>query len=208
MRRAIRKRRRYLLIVLIITVICASVYVLNFRIRPLLLEVALSEVSDAVSITVNRTISEKMADGTIKYSDLITFEKDDGGRITALITDMAETNALRAEITNDIILKLSDKKETNVGIPVGNLFGSTLLSGRGPKINADILSVSNVETSFSNVFTSAGINQTRHQIMLTIAVDLTILVPGCISTVHIPTEICVAETIIVGEVPYSYTNLE
>ena len=188
--------------------IIGTVYVVNSLIRPMLLEVAVSEVSDVVSVTVNKTIAEKMADGSINYSDLVTFEKDGNGRITALITDMARTNALRAEIANEITLKLSDKDETRIFIPVGNFFGSALLSGRGPRISVNIISVTNVDTGFSNVFTSAGINQTRHQIMLTISIDLTILIPGCYTTVHIPTEMCVAETVIVGEVPESYANIE
>ncbi len=188
--------------------IIGTVYIVNSLIRPMLLEVAVSEVSDVVSVTVNKTIAEKMADGSINYSDLVTFEKDENGRITALITDMARTNALRAEIANEITLKLSDKDETRIFIPVGNFFGSALLSGRGPRISVNIISVTNVDTRFSNVFTSAGINQTRHQIMLTISIDLTILIPGCYTTVHIPTEMCVAETVIVGEVPESYANIE
>ena len=208
MRRIYRRRRRFVLLLLLLMLIFAAFCFVSFRVRPILIEMAISEVTDVVSITVNEAIAAKVTDGSINYSDLITFEKDSDGRITALITDMAKTNALKAEISNEITLRLSDRDMTRIVIPVGDFFGSTLLSGRGPSIEVNIVSVTNVDTSFSNKFSSAGINQTRHQIMLNITVDLTILVPLSSRAVHVPVEMCVAETVIVGEVPYSYANLE
>jgi len=137
----------------------------------------------------------------------LTFEKDSEGRITALITDMANANSLQAEITNEIILRLADEGETIISIPMGNFFNSTLLSGKGPEIDVNIVSVTNIDTSFENQFSAAGINQTQHQIMLNISIELTILVPGYSSGVTVPVQMCVAETVIVGEVPGSYADI-
>lgn len=204
--RLYRKRKKILLLLILIAIIALVIFWINTRVRPMIIEFAVVETSDVVTITVNKTITDKLADGSINYNDLVTLEKDEDGHITALITNMAKTNTLRAEIVNEIITKLSDKGQTNIAIPLGNFFGNTLLSGRGPNINVNIISVTNVDTYFSNEFSSTGINQTRHQIMLNIDVGLTILIPGYSSTVDVPVEMCVAETVIVGEVPNSYAN--
>lgn len=206
--RLFKRRKRKLLILIALAVFAFSGIFVYTQIRPMILEFAIAETSDVVTLTVNDTISDILAKGNIHYSDLVSFEKDSTGKITALMTDMAKTNALQAEIINEIILNLSDKGEVMISIPIGNFFGSTLLSGKGPNLNVNIISVTNVDAVFENKFSSAGINQTRHQIFLNIIVELSILVPGCSTVVTVPVEMCVAETIIVGDVPGSYAHIE
>lgn len=204
--RLYKKRNKYILFLVLLIIIVFAVIFIFASIRPMIIELAAAETSDVVTLTVNETIADKLASGSIHYSDLVSFEKDDNGKITALMTDMANTNALQAEITNEIILRLADKNETVIAIPIGNFFNSTILSGKGPDIHVNIVSVTNVDAAFENKFSSAGINQTRHQIMLNISIELTILVPGDSASVIVPVEMCVAETIIVGDVPGSYAD--
>ena len=70
------------------------------------------------------------------------------------------------------------------------------------------LRLGNVNADVSSVFTAAGINQTRQQIMLNIKVTLVILLSSCTITQNINSNFCVAESVIVGAVPNSYTNID
>ena len=54
-------------------------------------------------------------------------------------------------------------------------------------------------------FTAAGINQTKHQILLDVDVRVSILLPGITTYTKVSNEISVAETVIVGGVPQTYT---
>ena len=58
---------------------------------------------------------------------------------------------------------------------------------------------------FENEFTSAGINQTNHRIVLHIDVSVAILLPGFTTATKVSTAVTVAETVIVGGVPDTYT---
>ena len=58
---------------------------------------------------------------------------------------------------------------------------------------------------FENQFISAGINQTRHNIVLHIDVDVSILLPGFTAVTRVSNSFTVAETVIVGSVPDTYT---
>ena len=60
---------------------------------------------------------------------------------------------------------------------------------------------------FENVFTSAGINQTLHQVMLHIRVECTLLIPGGTVDTAVETRVCAAETLLVGQVPDAYLEL-
>ena len=64
----------------------------------------------------------------------------------------------------------------------------------------------NGDTAVVQLFESAaGINQTRHQILLHVDVYTGILLPGFTASTKVSNEIAVAETVIVGGVPQTYT---
>ena len=66
-------------------------------------------------------------------------------------------------------------------------------------------SVGSSEANFHNAFTSAGINQTKHQIILTVDVSVSVLLPGFRTATKVSNSFIVAETVIVGTVPDTYT---
>lgn len=68
-----------------------------------------------------------------------------------------------------------------------------------------LLAVANSDRISMGEFSDAGINQTHHKIMLTVALDLVVLLPSGTVTEHVDTDVCVAETVLLGRVPESYT---
>jgi hypothetical protein len=71
-----------------------------------------------------------------------------------------------------------------------------------------IVPLGTVTAGFSNQFSAAGINQTRHQIMMDISVDISILLPGYSVGTQVGTQVSIAETVIVGAVPDSYFHMD
>ncbi len=176
------------------------------RAQPVMTELALDLVTDCVSKTIYDSVNEIMAREQVTYRELVTLEKDDEGEITAVLTNIAAINLLQSQVSNTILAGLEDSERTAIGIPLGNLFGGTFLSGRGPDIPVRILAVTDLTTGFRNDFAVAGINQTLHTIYLTIDVSVSILMPGTYSSETVSSEVSIAETIIVGEVPSTYAE--
>lgn len=195
-----------LLLLMGILIIALSALVTS-RAAPTAVELALAAATDEITLAVNETVAHVMGQEDISYQSLVTLEKDSAGNITALVSNVANINMLQARITNAIVERFADSDLTQVSIPLGNLIGGTLFSGRGPRIPLRILSITNVTASFRNEFTSAGINQTRHQIILDVEVTLEILLGGKAGTDSVLTEISVAETVIVGAVPDAYASM-
>lgn len=174
-----------------------------------IVDLAVSEAYDNITYTVNEVLADEVIAETIDYNDMVSLITDNNGNITALVTNMANVNYLQAKITNAIVKKFAESDVTKVEIPIGSLFGNAFLSGHGPRISANILSVINVNTTFRNEFSDAGINQTRHRIMMDVDVTLGILLAGYQNRWDtVTTEITVAETVIVGSVPNTYANLD
>lgn len=69
-------------------------------------------------------------------------------------------------------------------------------------------SVGSSTAYLSNEFSSAGINQTRHQIILNVDVYVSILLPGFSTATKVSNAFTVAETVLVGTVPDSYTYFQ
>ena len=201
------KRPFWVVMTFIIVIAVVLSFYIYSNIGSMVVELALAEATDVITLTVSDVIAEKIMDGEVNYSDLVSLQKDSEGNITALVTDMARMNYLQAEITRAILTKFRDTDVTRVQIPLGNLIGGTVLSGRGPAISVDILSVTNVSSNFRNEFSSAGINQTRHRIIMEVEVTLGILLAGYRDKWDsVVTEIPVAETVIVGSVPNTYAS--
>ncbi len=203
-----RVTRRTLLGVLLFFAAVTALTVLFFataQMRPILESLATTRVSNTVNRIVSEAVDEAIESGNISYSDLITFEKDNEGRITAIYSNMAAFNRLQSKILDIILARIDQVSSRELSIPVGSLTGSVLLAGRGPSVSVRMESVGSSSAWFENEFTSAGINQTKHQIVLNIDVAVSILLPGFSTVTAVSNAVTVAETVIVGSVPDTYT---
>lgn len=190
-----------LIVLVLTTVACMAI----IHMEPILVSMATARVSNTVNRIVVEAVNDAIQGGEIDYGVLVEFEKDAEGHVTALKSNMAAFNRLQSRIADDILLRLSEVSTTTLAIPIGTLTGSSLLAGRGPALKVKMQSVGSTTASFRNTFGSAGINQTRHQILLDVQVNMSILLPGFRTSTKVNNEISVAETVIVGSVPENYT---
>ena len=188
---------------------CLALSLVAFtHLRTLLGSLAVTRVTNTVNRVVMAAVSDTIASGDIQYDRLITFEKDDVGRITALRSNMAEFNRLQSAITADILQRMGQTAQSELSIPLGTLTGSALLAGRGPRFRVRMESVGSCSAHFENDFDHAGINQTTHSILLNVDVYVSILLPGFTTATKVSNSFVVAETVIVGAVPDSYTYFQ
>lgn len=202
MRRQIRRLFRFL--VLSVIVICLGFLMLRSRYRDVIRDLAQTQVKNTTSDLTNDAIAKQIAQGVIQYDRIVYFEKDLDGRITALKTNMSEINRLKTDILNLINDEILALDASDIGIPLGSLFLPELFSGKGPAIPVHILSIRNSDATFTSAFSQAGINQTLHKLTMIVSVDVAVLVLGQTSSFTINSEVVVAETVIVGEVPSTF----
>lgn len=202
MRRRIRSSFRLFLTLLIASLLLFLMF--RSRYRDVIRELAEVQVKNTTSDLTNDAIAKQIADGVIQYDRIVYFEKDLDGRITALKTNMSEVNRLKTDILNIINDEILALDTSDIGIPLGSLFLPELLSGKGPSIPVHILSIRNSDATFASAFSQAGINQTLHQLTMYVSVDVAVLVLGQTSSFTITSEVVIAETVIVGDVPNTF----
>ena len=194
---------RRILRILIVAVVIGSLLLILFRTKfhDTIRSLAETQVKNTTSDLINDAIDRQIDVGNIQYDRIVYFEKDLNGKITALKTNMSEVNRLKTSILNIINDEILAMDTTDMGIPLGSLILPEMMAGRGPHIPIQILSISNSDASFQSHFTEAGINQTLQKLTMEISVDVAILVLGKAENFTVSSQVVVAETIIVGQVP-------
>lgn len=203
-------KKKYKFLIFLSVLIFLFVIILKyaeFRLQPIVRSMAVETARSIGARVISEAINEEIEASNISYNDLISFEKDINGNIAALKTDIIMINRLKSKLSIEILNRLSEIENIDIYIPIGNLINGEFLAGRGPRLEIKILPVGSVSTNISNVFTSSGINQTRHQIMLDVRVTLTAIMTFVTQSTDIATSICISETVIIGNVPDTYLQV-
>lgn len=202
MRRGFSRFMSILIMLLVLAILLLAIF--RSKYHDAIQELAQTQVRNTTSDLINDAIDKQIVTGNIQYDRIVYFEKDLDGRITALKTNISEVNRLKTEILNLINNEILAIDNSDLGIPIGSLFLPELLSGKGPEIPVNIISIRNSDASFSSHFSEAGINQTLQQLNMCVSVDVAVLVLGKTESFTVSSEVVVAETIIVGQVPDTY----
>ncbi len=207
MKRRFRRKlsfKKRVLIIFFITLFIAVV--IDFKMRPLVKSVAQAQAQIVSTSVINKVVVDELSRLDIDYSDIIKLQKDENGKILAISTDMKKINFLKSTITLAVQEKVVNMGKRNVKIPIGTFSGTEILNGRGPKIPLHVTMTGSVVTDFKSEFIEAGINQTKHRLYLNISTNVFALIPGFPVNTSINTDIIVAETVIVGEVPSFFAD--
>ena len=198
-----RRTGRLLRMLALLVLVGAFVFQVMRYLRRLTEDMALSSVSDVLLYAVNDAVGRCMDLGEYSYDEFVSLEQDDTGAVTALTTNMVEVNALSSEILKEVVTA-TERGAMDIHLPLGSLLGSTFLMGKGPAVTVRIVPLTSSHVEIRNELTSAGINQTRHRILLEVDVDVTVLLPWSTADTRVSCQVLIAETVVVGSVPQSY----
>ena len=190
--------------VILLCVLMVAFLLFRSRYRQVIRELAQTQVTNATSDLINDAVARQIALGDIQYDRIVYFEKDLNGRITALKTNIGEVNKLKTATLNTINDEILSMDASRIGIPLGSLILPEFLSGRGPRLPVEVLTIRNSDADFESNFSHAGINQTLHQVHMAVWVDVSVLVLGSTVSFSVVADVVMAETIIVGDVPDTF----
>ncbi len=195
---------RVLVFVLILFGLLAAI---DAQIRPMIKSMAAYQAKVYATRVINEAVSAQLTGNGISYDALVKVTTDYNGQVTSVQTDMMRLNLLKATMTNEASQQLSLLQNQTIRIPLGTLLGWQLLSGRGPRVEFKIVPAGFVQSQLNHRFDSAGINQTRHQIVMQLDANIIAILPGYTSASEISSSLILAETVIVGVSPESFTQV-
>lgn len=156
---------------------------------------------------LNESAAELLTTGQVSYDSLMHVTVDSEGQVRLIQANTPEMNRLAAQVSLTAQGRLEAMREQTVRVPLGSALGLNLLAGSGPRIEVRVMPVGSVHAEFHTDFQTAGINQTRHRVSLTLTARVQLVIPTGAQTVEASTQVAMAESIIVGEVPETFTDV-
>ena len=195
-------------VVLALVLVCLLLHALNGKLRPVLETAAASKATNLMMQAIDTAVDNCLQENEMSYRDFISLETDAAGKVSSITTNTVANSRFKRQVVEAVIRQLGTMDSEALRIPLGTLTENPLLSGAGPRVRVRVDSVGEVTADYSNTFTSAGMNQTLHRVCLDITATVYLFLPGEILPVSVSSSVCVAETVIVGETPDTYLNLD
>lgn len=199
------KRRRFFLSLflplLLITLAC------HYLLYPYIEAFVISETKTRLTSLCAETLTEVLSGEGYAYEDFVSLTYTSEGRVAAASVNTARLNLLRYKIAIEMLKKLKTRAIT-VKVPISNILGVILFSSLSGGITVRVETADSIEANFVSSFEECGINQTRHLISFEFALESYFLLPLKYSTIKNKCTVAAADTLIVGEVPDSFTDID
>ncbi len=204
-----KRRRKFIIPTVTAVLLLCAVGIFAFvelKLRDVRDELSTLEANSVASSALTAGLAKALADYKLNYSDIVSFTYGENGDIKSLSADIITLNTLGNEIGTNADSYINEIGTYEITLPVSSLLGVQLLSGIGPDISFFVTMRGLTSTSFENKFEAAGVNQTRHQIFLCVTIRTHVIFGGRVNIVEYKSEICIAESIIVGVTPSTFAS--
>ena len=173
--------------------------------KPYITEIARSKANNLIQQTVNETVLEITK--SEEYSNFVDIIRDSENRITGIETNAIKINKFKSVFLKEIARKFKEISVEKYHISLFSFLNNPFLSETGPFVTIKVNPLSVINAEMVNNFASVGVNQTKHEIDLKCTVDIVIVMPAIKIKHSVTSVLPVAQTVIVGQVPQSYTNV-
>lgn len=206
---SIKNRSKKIMIMIIVFIFNIS-FLFTFKhiernFQPTVEALAISKANTYTINIIDKSI-EEISENQICYSEICSINKNENGEIISVTTDSNKINRLKLNLSTSIAKNINRNTTYSLGIPIGNLTKTYILSGRGPEIPIKLLTASSPEIHLESYFESAGVNQTKHKMSIIVSIDVQIILPYKTLSEKISYETLLVETIIIGKVPDVYVS--
>lgn len=203
----LRRRKALCLLLAGLMLILGGVLLAERNLTRVVLSLAQAQARAMAVQALNESAAELLSTGQVDYAALMHVSTDADGQVRLIQANTPEMNRLATRVSLMAQARLEGAREQVVRVPLGSALGLTLFAGAGPRIEVRVLPVGSVHAAFHTDFQSAGINQTRHRVSLTLTARVQLVIPTGAQTVDASTQVAMAESIIVGEVPETFTDV-
>lgn len=199
------KRRIFIILAVLFCLSALFIYTVS-TLSPIIKARAVEYSRSHATRVINTAVHEVIEEG--EYPELVEIKRDSEGNVLSISADTAAINKLKSSVSLKILELLSMDGNRDLKVPIGNLTGVYLLSGRGFSVSVRLIPTDSVLTTVESSFSDEGINQSWHRITMKVTLRLGVIVLGEHISVDVCDSIVIADSVIVGKVPDAYTEIE
>lgn len=199
--------KRWYIFVLLFALLIGGYLAVDGVILSYVMSIGEAQLRNVALVSINSAMKETIAEPE-DYNNLVIITNDEEGNITSVQADTVKINEIANKMALTAQRNLASVSSQSIKVPLGNVIGGQIFSGKGPRLQIWVEPIGSVSTAFYTEFESAGINQTRHKIYIVIHAYMRMMIGNKTKSTEISSEMLIAETIIVGVVPDSFVNVE
>lgn len=206
-----RKSKIYIfrlkLMIMAALLVIASIWC-SVKAKPILIDNAEEKADAAVSNAISGAAAAVLDSDEYCNAQFVSVDYAEDGAVQSVKCDSALLTKFSVCVNDEIERQIIEVGGGEVSVHLGSLLGFCNTLGKGPTLHYKYDLSTSVDCDLKSEFTSAGINQTSHRILLCVTVNTTVMIPFCSKRRNVKSTFPVAETVIVGKVPQSYQTIK
>lgn len=196
-----KKRKIWIKVIIAVLLISFALVLLEKQIRPVMTTMAEYECRHLCITAMNQAVADVLARTPESFKNIYQISTDQQGKITSVVADPLAVNDLKVVLTEEVSQRLSTLGASSVSIPFGTLLGWQVAAGKGPQLHLRVIQESYVDSDVYSKLQNSGINQTELLVFIRFKVKMGVLLSGYSTNVDIQDEVCIAQALLVGDVP-------
>ncbi len=173
-------------------------------VNPVVIEATEHAVFSLSTSAVSDAVYDVLSQENVTYDDLVEISYDSNGEVELIQLQTVRLNLIARKFYQVAQVYLDNMGKNGIDVALGAFTGLPFLTGIGPKINLKLVSIGAMTSQFESVFLSSGINQTLHKVYINLYASVSMILPAYTAKIDSVTEMLVAESVIVGDVPQVY----
>lgn len=200
--------RRILAVILAAALLQTVLYAyIDHRLRTTARNFAMSHAKSVLYDCANTASARVLEETDLSYNDLAIISRDEQGMVTSIEINSVAVNLFKSYLSSAIAQELQKNQTVDFDLPVGTAFGYFYSRFNAAKLHYTMRLTTTAGSDFISKFTSAGINQVLHQIVVDIKLESELAMPHYDTKLSVSTSFIVAQTVVVGAVPDAFTNV-
>lgn len=202
--RALSRRIRIWAVVAAVAVIALPIIA---RVHSTVIAYAETQAERIAEQQAHATVASVLERYASECSSLIRVTYNDRQMLSSVMADASSVNMIKTAVAAELTERLGSTSTLSADIPLGTLTGPDWLSGIGPLVRFPISVNASVLTTVTSSLEAVGMNQSAYKVLLNVHIVMGVVVPDGRTAVTVDAAFPMAETVLLGEVPDTLTEV-
>ena len=199
--------RVLILFAIIFVLIVAYLFVYNTCFSGTIKEKAQVRANYVAISAINQTTEKLLLDAEFDEENFFTTENKIDGTVSKVTVNSKTANLFKAKLSQGVLDAIDKYGKEVIEMAPFSSYGYSFVPF-GIRIPVLVVPIEILSVDFKSELLDSGINQTLYRLNIEVEIAVKLLLPIGSEIFNVKTTVPVVQTVIVGDIPDSYTNVE
>ena len=199
--------RMLMLFAIIFILIVVYLFVYNTCFSGTIKEKARVKANYVAISAINQTTEKLLLDAEFDEENFFTTENKINGTVSKVTVDSKTANLFKAKLSQGVLDMIDKYGKEVIEMAPFSSYGYSFVPF-GIRIPVLVVPIEILSLDFKSELVDSGINQTLYRLNIEVEIAVKLLLPIGSEIFNVKTTVPVVQTVIVGDIPDSYTNVE